>query len=103
MIARAPPQSIQAWSFPLPAPMQWGTFDLFPDPPIPPGLLSIIYLDGRVDTYVGVPQPIATAFPVSADPLTFFANQIARVYPQALLVEKTNFTLTLEQGGVLTL
>lgn len=83
--------------------MQWGTFDLFPDPPIPPGLLSVIYLDGRVDTYVGVPQPTATAFPVSADPLTFFANQIARVYPQALLVGPTNVTRTMGQGGVRTI
>jgi hypothetical protein len=102
-VNRAPPQSIQAWSFALPAPMQWATFDLFPTPPIPPGLLSIIYLDGRVDTFVGVPQPTAIAFSSASDQRRFYDNNIRRVYPQALLVEGTNFPITLEQGGVLTL
>jgi hypothetical protein len=101
-VNQAPPQSIQAWSFALPPPMQWATFDLFPNLPIP-ALLSIIYLDGRVDTYVGVPQPTATAFEFAANQTQFFENNIRHVYPQALLVSKTNFPITLGQGGVLTL
>lgn len=100
-MTEAPPQSIAAWSFPLPAPMQWGTYDLTGVEGVT-GLLSIIYLDGRVNTFVGVPQPTATAFPISADPLTFFRNGIERVYRQALLANN-NFVFTLSQRGVLTL
>lgn len=101
---QAPPQSIGAWSFTLPSPLKFGTYDLFPNPVgVPYGFLSVTWETGRVDTYVNVPQPVATAFWVSSNPWQFFQNQIQRVYPQALLTSPSNVTLTLGQGGVLTI
>lgn len=96
-----PPESIAAWSFSLPDPMQWGTYDLVGLSGVP-GLLSIIYLTGRVDTFTRVPQAVAQAFQISANPLQFYETRIRRVYKQALLISRPNCPLELQQGGLLT-
>lgn len=97
-----PPESIAAWSFTIPAPYQWATFDLNGLSGVP-GLLSLISLAGRVDTYVNVSQYTTTAMQVSPNQSAFIANNIVRVYPQALIVGPQNCPLELDQGGLLTL
>lgn len=102
MSDRCPPDSIQAWSFALPAPMQWGVYDLNGVPGAS-GLLSNLYPGGRCDTFVGIPQSVATQYPIAANPGQFYRNRISRVYPQALVISQSNCPLELGQGGVLTL
>lgn len=99
---RAPPQSIAAWSSPLRPPMQWMTYDLNGVSGVH-GLLSVIYLTGRVDTYALVPQAVAQAFPLAGNQTEYLRVQIQRVYPECLLISQTNKVLQTTPSGVLFL
>lgn len=95
------PGSVQSWSSPLPAPMQWMTYDLSSLPGVTPGLLTVIYLNGTAESFLGVPQTVATAFPISANPAQFFANRIASVYHELLLFQRSNCPLQTSTPGAL--
>ena len=111
------PASNQSWSFPLPPPMQWAVFNLTVPPGlqpnplslIPTGILTILYLDRTAETFIGVPQTVATAFQTSGNrqpsytppgmsarqqqaqmQIDFFNRRIKPVYHELLLIGGPN-------------
>jgi hypothetical protein len=82
--------------------MQWAIFDPSvpaglqqpqPLPVAPTGLLSIIYLDNTAETFIGVPQTVATAWQTTPSKATFFNAQIKPVYHELLLISGSNCPL----------
>lgn len=108
------PGSIQSWSAPLPAPMQFMTFDLTPplNTPVgwvtspgatgvPLGFLTVLYLTQKARTFISLPYSTAVEFPIAANPITFFAYNVASSYHELLLIEHSNCPLALQSTGAL--
>lgn len=95
------PGSNESFSFPLPAPMQYATYDLLTIPGIPAGLLTVTYLNGNVETFFGVQQQVAQSFEVSPNQAQFFANQIKPVFHELLMITRTGCPLLTQAPGAL--
>ena len=101
---QCPPQSIQAWSATLPPPAQFMVYDLNGVNSIPPGMLSILYLNRTAEIFIDVPQTVAQQFPVSKNPnpTVFFNTRIKPVYHELLVIQNSNCPLFLAQVALWT-
>ena len=95
------PGSSAAYAWSLPAPMQWGFYDLNPPAGVAVGMLSVLWLDGSAISFAGVPQQVAQSFRYAANPAQFYQTQIYPPYHAIILVSQNKCPLLLTQGGAL--
>jgi hypothetical protein len=86
------PGSTQSWSSPLPSPMAYMTYDLTNNVSgLPAGLMTVLFVSPTTTTaFVGVSQSVATQFPISSNPASFYATRVLNVYHELLLYAGTN-------------
>ena len=95
-----PPSGIASWTIPLTAPLQFATYELnsiFPGSPS--GFLSVQQTNGLINTYVGVPQTVATGLQTSTNQSQYYTTRIVGVYHQFLLFTGSKCPIGYASGG----
>ena len=95
-----PPISFQSFGFPLKAPLQFATYDIVSFTGTPAGLLTVQQQGGKIDTYLGVPQSVATGFQTSTNQMQYYTSRIQSAYHELLLYTGSKCPVGYVNGGV---